>query len=66
MITDLQGQLDKIMTLDELGRWRAAIVAKLDSLELQTKFPGLDADGFMSTLDCSAPKLSLAMDHMRL
>ena len=66
MISDLQSQQDKIVTLDELGRWQAAIVAKLDSQELEAKLQGLAADGFMSTLDCSATKLSPAMDLMRL
>ena len=66
MITDLQGQLDKIATLNKLERWQAAIVAKLDSQELQTKLQGLGADVVMSTLDCSAPKVSPASDLMRL
>ena len=57
MISYLQSHLDKIVTLDELGRWQTAIVAKLDSQELQAKLQGLAADGFPSTLDCCAPKM---------
>ena len=66
LLHDLQGQLDKMDTVDQVGAWQAKIITFIDDDELKSQLVALPIDYFITTLDGSCVRVSPHTDQVRL